>query len=155
VRKLRPELWWQKSWLLHHDNAPSQISFFTREFLPQKNMTAVATHPTFLFPQLKKNLKGNHRQCWTHSRNTTSRIHLKIRRYAGNGAYAQMSTTSRVMVASRPIVSSWLDCSTSSGNYGWPFVVVSGSWTHTAESLWTVPVLKRLKLERYKTRYWQ
>jgi hypothetical protein len=33
VRRLRPELWRQKNWLLHHDNAPSHTSVFSREFL--------------------------------------------------------------------------------------------------------------------------
>jgi hypothetical protein len=34
VRRLRPELWRQNNWLLHHDNASSHTSFFTREFFP-------------------------------------------------------------------------------------------------------------------------
>jgi hypothetical protein len=29
VRRLRPELWQQKNWLLHDDNASSHTSFFT------------------------------------------------------------------------------------------------------------------------------
>jgi hypothetical protein len=33
VQRLRPELWRQKNWLLHHDNAPFDTSFFTRDFL--------------------------------------------------------------------------------------------------------------------------
>jgi hypothetical protein len=33
VRRLRPELWRQKNWLLHHNNAPSHTSFFTIAFL--------------------------------------------------------------------------------------------------------------------------
>jgi hypothetical protein len=33
VRRLRPKLLRQKNWLLHHENAPSHISFSTREFL--------------------------------------------------------------------------------------------------------------------------
>jgi hypothetical protein len=36
VRRLRPDLWRQKNWLLHHDNASSHISFFTRDFFYQK-----------------------------------------------------------------------------------------------------------------------
>jgi hypothetical protein len=44
VRRLRPELWRQKNWLLHHGNTPSHTSFFTRELLTKNSMT----HPTFL-----------------------------------------------------------------------------------------------------------
>jgi histone-lysine N-methyltransferase SETMAR len=67
VRRLRPELWRQKNWLLHHDNPPSHIFLFTRECLTKNNM-AVVIHPPYspdlalcdfsLFPRLKIKLKG-------------------------------------------------------------------------------------------------
>jgi hypothetical protein len=41
---------------VHHHHT----SIFTREFLTKNNVTAVPTHPTFLFPQLKIKLKGRH-----------------------------------------------------------------------------------------------
>jgi hypothetical protein len=47
VRRLRPELWPQKNWLLNHDNAPSDASFSAREFLTKNNMTVAP--PTLLF----------------------------------------------------------------------------------------------------------
>jgi hypothetical protein len=31
--KIRPEIWRQTNWLLHHDSAPSHTFFFIREFL--------------------------------------------------------------------------------------------------------------------------
>jgi histone-lysine N-methyltransferase SETMAR len=42
VRILRPKLWQQKNWLLHHDNTPSQTSFLT------KNNMNVVPPPTLL-----------------------------------------------------------------------------------------------------------
>jgi transposase len=67
VRRLQPELWGQKNWLLHHNNAPSHTSFFTREFLTKNNMTLIP-HPPYspdlapcdfsLFHHLKIKLKG-------------------------------------------------------------------------------------------------
>jgi hypothetical protein len=67
VRRLRPEIWRQKKWLLHHYNAPSHTSFFSREFLTKNNMTVVP-HPDYspdlapcdfsLLPRLKIKLKG-------------------------------------------------------------------------------------------------
>jgi hypothetical protein len=61
VRRLRPELWLQKNWLLHHDNKPPNTSFFTRELLTENNMTVVLRPPYFsLFPRLKLKLKGLH-----------------------------------------------------------------------------------------------
>jgi hypothetical protein len=45
VRSLRPKLWRQKNWMLHHDNAPSHTSFFPTEFLMKNNMTFIP-HPT-------------------------------------------------------------------------------------------------------------
>jgi hypothetical protein len=67
VRRLRPELWQQNNWLLHHDYIPSHTSFFIREFLTKYNMTLVP-HPSYLpdlapcdfslFPRLKIKLQG-------------------------------------------------------------------------------------------------
>jgi hypothetical protein len=48
VRRLRPELWRQKNWLLHHYNAPSHTSFFTRELWARNNVTVVPP-PSLLF----------------------------------------------------------------------------------------------------------
>jgi hypothetical protein len=133
VRTLRPKLWWQKNWLLHH-NAPSHTFFFTMEFFYQKQHDC---HPPptqlFCFHDWRQNWKAailtqlrwsrqNRKQCWTPSQNMTSRMHLKSGRSAGNCAYARKGTTSRVMVANRPKVSFWPDGSTSPRNYGWIFV---------------------------------
>jgi hypothetical protein len=41
------------NWLLHYDDAPSNTSLFTKEFLTKNNTTLAHSHPTFLFPQLK------------------------------------------------------------------------------------------------------
>jgi hypothetical protein len=55
MRRLRPELWRRKNWLLHHDNAPSHTCSFIREFLVKSSMAVVPHHPTVLFSQLKIN----------------------------------------------------------------------------------------------------
>jgi hypothetical protein len=61
VRRLRPELWLQKNWLLHHDNSPSHTSFYSIEFLTKNNKTVVSQTPCFpLFPRLKIKLKVRH-----------------------------------------------------------------------------------------------
>jgi hypothetical protein len=61
LRRLRPELWRQKSWLLHYDNTPLRTSFSTREFLTRNNVTVILHPPYFsLFPRLKVKLKGRH-----------------------------------------------------------------------------------------------
>jgi histone-lysine N-methyltransferase SETMAR len=71
VRRLRPELWRQKNWLLHHDNGQFHTSFFSREFLTKHKMTLVP-HPPYspdlapfdfsLLPRLVIKLKGRHFQ---------------------------------------------------------------------------------------------
>jgi hypothetical protein len=33
VRRLRPKLWREQTWLLHRDNAPSHTSVLTQQFL--------------------------------------------------------------------------------------------------------------------------
>jgi hypothetical protein len=47
VRRLLPDKWLHKNWLLHHDNAPFPTSYFIRKFLAKNNMTVVP--PTLLF----------------------------------------------------------------------------------------------------------
>jgi len=37
IRKKRPELWNNQSWILHHDNAPAHISLLVRDFLAKNN----------------------------------------------------------------------------------------------------------------------
>jgi hypothetical protein len=48
MRRLRCELWRQRNWLLHHDNALTRTSFFTRESLVKTTWLSSPTHPTFL-----------------------------------------------------------------------------------------------------------
>ncbi|UYV68154.1 hypothetical protein LAZ67_5003213 [Cordylochernes scorpioides] len=67
IRQKRPDLWKNKNWLLHHDNAPAHTSLLVRDFLA-KNNTLMNTQPPyspdlapcdlFLFPKLKKPMKG-------------------------------------------------------------------------------------------------
>jgi hypothetical protein len=67
VRRRRPELWREHTWLLHHDNAPSHTSVLTQQFLA-KNIMAFIPHQSyspdlgpcdfFLFPKMKLKLKG-------------------------------------------------------------------------------------------------
>lgn len=68
IRKKRPELWKDNSWILHHDNAPSHTAHVIRDFFA-KNSTHVAPQPPYspdlapcdfwLFPKLKRPLRGN------------------------------------------------------------------------------------------------
>jgi len=69
VRQKRPELFANKSWIFHHDNAPAHTALSVREFLATKQIT-VLEHPAystdlapndfFLFPKIKKIMKGRH-----------------------------------------------------------------------------------------------
>jgi len=71
VRRKRPELWENQTWMLHHDNAPAHASLLFRNYLG-KHQTSVVPHPPyspnlapadfFLFPKLKTTLKGRHFQ---------------------------------------------------------------------------------------------
>ena len=58
IRKRRPELLSNNSWILHHDNARSHTALIFREFFV-KNSTHVATCDFWLFPKLKRPLRGN------------------------------------------------------------------------------------------------
>lgn len=67
IRRKRPDLWQNNSWLLHHDNAPAHTSLLVRDFLA-KNNTVITPQPPyspdlapcdfFLFPKLKRPMKG-------------------------------------------------------------------------------------------------
>ena len=47
----RKALWRDKSWLLHHDNAPTHTALSVRQFLAEKQ-TATLDHPDLLTPQI-------------------------------------------------------------------------------------------------------
>jgi len=68
VRRKRPELWVNQTWMLHHDNAPAHASLLICSYLA-KHQTSVVPHSPyspgldpadfFLFPKLKTTLKGS------------------------------------------------------------------------------------------------
>ena len=67
VRKKRQELWQDKSWLLHHDNARDHNALIIRQFLAKKNIAGLEQPPyspdlapcdCFLFPELNGIIKG-------------------------------------------------------------------------------------------------
>ncbi|VVC25866.1 Transposase, type 1 [Cinara cedri] len=66
LRRKRPDLWQSGDWFFHHDNAPAHTALSVRRFLT-KNMTTVSHPPYspdlspcdfFLFPRIKRNMKG-------------------------------------------------------------------------------------------------
>jgi len=67
VRRKRPELWENQTWMLHYDNAPAHASLLIRSYLA-KHQKSVVPHPPyspdlapadfFLFPKLKTTSKG-------------------------------------------------------------------------------------------------
>ncbi|UYV63879.1 hypothetical protein LAZ67_2005879 [Cordylochernes scorpioides] len=67
IRQKRPDLWKNKNWLLHHDNAPAHTSLLVRDFLAKNNTLMMPQLPYspdlapcdfFLFPKLKRPMKG-------------------------------------------------------------------------------------------------
>jgi len=59
----------ERTWMLHHDNAPCHKAVSTNKFLAEKNIPVVSQPPYlpdlspcdfFLFPWLKNHLKGRH-----------------------------------------------------------------------------------------------
>ena len=66
IRQKRPDLWKNKNWLLHHDNA-HHTSLLVRKFLTKNNTLMMPQPPYspdlalcdfFLFPKLKRPMKG-------------------------------------------------------------------------------------------------
>ncbi|UYV79244.1 hypothetical protein LAZ67_17001721 [Cordylochernes scorpioides] len=67
IRQKRPDLWENKNWLLHHDNAPAHTSLLVRDILAKNNTLMMPQPPYspdlppcdfFLFPKLKRPMKG-------------------------------------------------------------------------------------------------
>ena len=68
IRQKRTKLWNDQSWILHDDNAPALTSMLVREVFT-KNKTLIMPQPPyipglvladfFIFPKLKKPMKGN------------------------------------------------------------------------------------------------
>jgi len=68
VRRKRPEEWRDGDWILHHDNAPAHTSLLVQWFLAKHGTAQLQLPPYppdiakcefFLFPRLKKVLKGH------------------------------------------------------------------------------------------------
>jgi hypothetical protein len=58
LQRLRPELWRQKNWLLHHNNTPFTLPFSPGNYWPKTTWVA-HMHPTFLcFHNWRCNWKG-------------------------------------------------------------------------------------------------
>ena len=67
VRRKRPELWENQTWMVHHDNTQAHASLLLRSYLA-KHQTSVVPHPPyspdlapadfFLFPKHKTTWKG-------------------------------------------------------------------------------------------------
>jgi len=67
VRRKRPELWENQTWMLHHDNARAHTSLLICSYLAKHQTSGVPHAPYspdlapadfFLFPKLKTTLKG-------------------------------------------------------------------------------------------------
>ncbi|UYV66906.1 hypothetical protein LAZ67_4003283 [Cordylochernes scorpioides] len=65
IRQKRPDLWKNKNWLLHHDNAPAHTSLLVRDLLAKNNTLMMPPYSPdlapcdfFLFPKPKRPMKG-------------------------------------------------------------------------------------------------
>ena len=65
IRKKRPDLWKNNSWLLHHNNSPAHTLLLVPEFLGKNNTVTMPSYSPdmalcdfFLFSKIKRTLKG-------------------------------------------------------------------------------------------------
>jgi len=94
VRRKRPELWRSGEWLLHHDNAPAHTALSVRQFLTKNGMTTASHTPYspdlapcdfFLFPRMKRDLKGKRFQNMEEVREKTTEALKATRTVLNNG----------------------------------------------------------------------
>ena len=84
VRRKRQEKWRDGDWILHHDNAPAHSSHLVQQFLTKHGTAQLQQPPCspdlspcdfFLFPRLKKVLKGHRFEATEDiKRNSTKRL---------------------------------------------------------------------------------
>jgi len=110
VRRKRPELWENQTWMLHHDNVPGHASLLIRSYLA-KLQTSVVPHPPyspdlapadfFLFPKLKTTLEGRPFQTIEEIQENTIRELRAITQSAFQEAFQQWKKRWERCIASR------------------------------------------------------
>jgi len=110
VRRKRPELLENQTWMLHHDNAPAHASLLIRIYLA-KHQTSVVPHPPyspdlvpaefFLFPTLKTTLKGRRFQTVKEIQENAARELRAIKEIAFQEAFKQWKKRWERSIASR------------------------------------------------------
>jgi len=110
VRRKRPELWENRTWMLHHGNAPAHASLLIRSYMA-KHQTSVVPHPPYtpdlapadfyLFPKLKTTLKGRRFQTIEEIQENATRELRAITESAFQEAFQQWKKRWERCVASR------------------------------------------------------
>jgi len=113
VRRKRPEKWWDGDWILHHDNAPAHTSHLVQQFLA-KHGTAQLQQPPyspdlkpcdfFLFPRLKKVLKGYRLEATENIKRNSAKTLLDIPKEEFAKCFQQWQQR-------------WVKCVAAEGNY--------------------------------------
>jgi len=83
LRRKRPEKRRDGDWILHHDNTPAHTSHLVQQFLAKHGTAQLQQAPYspdlapcdfFLFPRLKKVLKGHRLEATENKRNSTKTL---------------------------------------------------------------------------------
>jgi len=110
VRRKRPELWENQTWMLHGDNSPAHATLLIRSYLA-KHRTSVVPHPPysldlapvefFLFPKLKTTLKERRFQTTEEIQENAVRERRAITENAFEEAFQQWKKRWERCIASR------------------------------------------------------
>jgi len=110
VRRKRPKLWENQTWMLHHDNAPPHASNLIRSYLA-KHQISLCHHPPyspdlapadfFLFPKLKTTMKGRRFQTIEEIQENTLREVRAIKEILFQEAFQQWKKRWERCIASR------------------------------------------------------
>lgn len=110
VRRKRPELWQSGDWVLHHDNAPVHSALVIRNFCVKNAMTVIPQPPYspdlapadfFLFPKLKRPLKGRRFQTVDEIKEKTTELLNTFTKEEFSGAFDQWKHRWEKCVASQ------------------------------------------------------
>ena len=110
MRRKRPELRENQTWMLHHNNAPAHASLLIHSYLA-KHQTSVVPHPPYspdlapadfiLFPKLKTTLKGHRFQTTEEIQENAVRYLHTITESAFQKAFQQWKKCWQQYIASR------------------------------------------------------
>ena len=132
-----PEKWWDGDWILHHDNAPAHTSHLVQQFLAKHGTAQLQQLPYspdlapcdfFLFPRLKKVLKGHRFEATEDIKRNSTKTLLDIPKEEFEKCFQQWQQR-------------WAKCVAAEGELYWRQLGLKPLKPYLLHVLWSVRIL--------------